>query len=188
MRKIIGSGSGTNRRLDKWGALREQFLSLYKLEKSKNCLLSERITDNRFVWDRHTNHAPHGLVNELDRLKDTISSVVLNDSWTSGDATINGKIPFASALWHKGIRLDRLNCTHCNLEIEDADHVLINCLQAIKVRSEIFKSCGVSNSQISSVAKLIGVADSRGIHSRVGSRLRITCIGMLWWLWKCRND
>ncbi|KAI3700881.1 hypothetical protein L2E82_45522 [Cichorium intybus] len=101
---------------------------------------------------------------------------------------IKGIIRSASALRNKGINVEELNCTYCNTEEEDANHMLIRGSLAIKVRSEIFKWCVIHDAQLHSVNELFEMAEMVQSNAKVCTRLRIICSGMIWWLWRCRND
>lgn len=234
--KVVGSGQETFFWLDEWcggGKLKDQFPSLYKLEKSKKCLVADRLKESGEVWEWRHNIINPELLDELNRMRSIIGSFCSNggrDRWKCGLANdgefsvaavrrcmdganmststlkvrwlkevpikVNcfiwrasmGRIPTAQSLIHRGIKLNSPICSLCKEELECADHALVKCALARKVKKEIMDWCGIGDRPVNSISELLDFADSWSISLEKTKMLQVICVSMLWCIWKSRND
>ena len=99
-----------------------------------------------------------------------------------------GRIPSAMALNHRGINLPTTACSICIGFDEDADHLLIGCPFAKQIRSDIFEWCGIKDRDFHSTGDLLLFAASWGRCPKKRIRLLAICYGLIWSIWKSRND
>ncbi|KAL7613547.1 hypothetical protein Lser_V15G09275 [Lactuca serriola] len=93
------------------------------------------------------------------------------------------------ALERRGIFVNSQICSSCIGNSECADHVLINCPFAIKIRSCIWRWCGIAgdHESVKTICELIDFASKWGRNKKERKRFVVICYGMIWNLWRFRN-
>nr|KAJ0192616.1 hypothetical protein LSAT_V11C800391510 [Lactuca sativa] len=99
-----------------------------------------------------------------------------------------GRIPSAIALQHSGIHIESTLCGSCIGEQECVDHILVKCPYAYKVREQIFLWCGIDLCTAHSVGDLLKSAATWGRCPIKRECFMAICYGMIWALWKHRNN
>ncbi|XP_023742944.1 uncharacterized protein LOC111891089 [Lactuca sativa] len=99
-----------------------------------------------------------------------------------------GHIPSATALQHRGMNIDSTHCSSCIGGVECADHILISCLYASYIRDKIFEWCGITKTNFNNVGDLLQFAASWGRCPKKRIKLLCICYGLIWSLWKTKND
>ncbi|KAI3509571.1 hypothetical protein L1887_24947 [Cichorium endivia] len=98
------------------------------------------------------------------------------------------KIPSLTALRTRGIEIDSTRCGVCINGVECSDHILVTCPFASLIREKIFKWCGINHQTFSSVDELLGFAANWSQNIQRKKRFISICYGLLWSLWKFRNN
>nr|KAJ0225680.1 hypothetical protein LSAT_V11C100033170 [Lactuca sativa] len=101
---------------------------------------------------------------------------------------IQKKIPSAVALRCKGVDIENDKCGACVNGVECSDHILVHCPFACVVRKAIFGWCGLQWKDFISVGDLIAFAKNWGRCQRKPNRFLSIFHGLIWILWKLRND
>nr|KAJ0220719.1 hypothetical protein LSAT_V11C200099030 [Lactuca sativa] len=96
-------------------------------------------------------------------------------------AVLNG-IPTACALQKRGINFNTINCSYCDLEREDTDHVLINCSMTAKVWY------GIPQPQFGNLSDMVKFCSTWGQCLNKRKNLISICYGIAWLIWKARCD
>ena len=99
-----------------------------------------------------------------------------------------GRIPTSSALMSRGINIPSSLCGSCVGADEQVDHLLVNCPFATYVREMIFIWCGICPPTITGVGELIQFVVTWGNCMKQRRRFIVICYGLLWGIWKFRND
>ena len=98
------------------------------------------------------------------------------------------RIPVQTLLQDRGIAISSNLCVLCNKEPESVNHLLVYCSYATEVQSWIFKWCGFSLQNPSTVHDVIDYAFSWGTdpkHKAIGNTV-LFCY--FWCVWLARND
>ena len=98
------------------------------------------------------------------------------------------RIPTAKALSHRGIKLNSRMCSSCIGQEEDANHLLLHCPYASKVRDLICDWCETSLPLLSNLKDFLLLLTNWGSNQKRRKRFMIICYALLWGLWKFRND
>ena len=99
-----------------------------------------------------------------------------------------GRIPSAIALAHRGVAVPSTACNYCGDGAENADHILINCPFAVCIRSWVWNWCGGVQCDPSNIIDMLYMAANWGNNSKSRIIFNAICHGLLWNLWKARND
>ncbi|KAI3749677.1 hypothetical protein L2E82_20293 [Cichorium intybus] len=98
-----------------------------------------------------------------------------------------GRIPSADALSSRGVPVLSVSCGMCG-EVETADHILISCRLASRVREWIYRWCGISFFSPTSSWSLLDFVKNWGMCPKKRLLLTMIIYGLFWSLWKARND
>ncbi|KAI3710195.1 hypothetical protein L2E82_39969 [Cichorium intybus] len=101
---------------------------------------------------------------------------------------MQNRIPTLTALITRGVKLESTLCGACINEQEHADHILISCPFARHIRKEIFRWCGIPYQNFNTVTELLTFIDNWSRCHRKTKRLRAVCYGLIWCIWRMRND
>ncbi|KAL7598348.1 hypothetical protein Lser_V15G22688 [Lactuca serriola] len=99
-----------------------------------------------------------------------------------------GCILSAEALGHRGIKLDSTLCGSCINGSETVDHIIVGCPYATMILDKISRWCEFDNIKLQRVGDLVEFANKRGRCSKRRKRLTAIFYGLIWTLWKTRND
>lgn len=135
----------------------------------------------RCKLDQHT----HPTSNTLVIWGKQVPIKVLTFIWR---ATI-GRIPTTMTLMSRGITLSSSTYGFCVSVDEQADHLLVTCPFAAYIREKIFKWCDVTLTPlITGVTDLVQFAVNWERCPKKRRRFIVICYGLLWGIWKFRND
>nr|KAJ0211853.1 hypothetical protein LSAT_V11C400206640 [Lactuca sativa] len=176
--------------------------ALFNLETRKRCKVDDRFIDGSFAC--HWNCCPSecGLSNDLVNLFHDLSTVNLVngcDQWKSrldsdGYYTVGAlgrlidqqSIPSQSQPPRHGLRRHQSSsrgievyttyCGACINGVECVDHILVTCLFTSAVRIKY------------SIGDLISFVANWSQCPSKKNRFMTICYGLIWSLWKCRND
>lgn len=98
------------------------------------------------------------------------------------------RIPVATNLVIRGIKLQSDTCSLCNTEKESRDHLLINCSVAIEARVSILNWCGITATWFNNVTDFVNFAANWGSCPKKKERLSAIVYGLLWFIWVARNN
>ncbi|CAH1412434.1 unnamed protein product [Lactuca virosa] len=101
---------------------------------------------------------------------------------------VMGKILSVVALSYRGVTLDTCNCSSCVGGIEYANHILVECPYAKSVTKSILNWCGIDRIDFHNVEEITCFAANWGRCPKKRERLTAICYGMLWSIWRARND
>nr|KAJ0191346.1 hypothetical protein LSAT_V11C800431320 [Lactuca sativa] len=97
-------------------------------------------------------------------------------------ATLNS-ILTACALQKRGINLSSVICKYCEIEEEDNNHAIIQCLTAATVWEWVFRWCGIPQP-----TDLVKFWSQWGRYPKRRKTLISICYGVAWLIWKARCD
>ncbi|KAL7597932.1 hypothetical protein Lser_V15G27204 [Lactuca serriola] len=101
---------------------------------------------------------------------------------------IQRRIPTLTALRERGVETLTNFCSACINEKEDVDHLLISCPHVVTIREILFRWCGIPITDFHSVIELHEFINNWGQNVRRRDKLRAVCYGLLWGVWKFRNE
>ena len=101
---------------------------------------------------------------------------------------LHRKIPSLVALRSKGVEIDTTTCSYCINGVECSNHILVLCPFATAVREKILKWCDIEDQQFNDVKDILSFANNWGHNLKRRNRLISICHGLIWCLWKYRND
>ncbi|CAH1436949.1 unnamed protein product [Lactuca virosa] len=101
---------------------------------------------------------------------------------------IQQRIASMTGLRARGIETQTTMCGACINGEEDADHILVRYPFAKDVRDKIFNWCGIQNQSFNSIGELLRFAANWGRSPKMKARFHTICYGLIWNLWKYRND
>ncbi|CAH1422925.1 unnamed protein product [Lactuca virosa] len=101
---------------------------------------------------------------------------------------IQQRIASMTGLRARGIKIQTTMCGACINVEEDADHILVRCPFAKNVRDKTFNWCGIQNQSFNSIDELLRFAANWGRRPKMKARFHTICYGLVWNLWKYRND
>ena len=99
-----------------------------------------------------------------------------------------GRIPSYIALKRRGVGIPNASCPQCQLEEEDAEHILIRCPVASNVWEPIFKWCNIPKPQFQTIGELIEFVKTWGRCRKRRNNLICIIFGAMWILWKTRCE
>lgn len=102
--------------------------------------------------------------------------------------SIQKKIPSAMALRNRGIDIKHDNCGACINDTECSDQILISCPFACEVSKQVFNWCNIQQENFASVTDLLSFIANWGRCRKKRKRFISICYGLIWNLWKNRND
>ena len=97
------------------------------------------------------------------------------------------RIPTAEALAVRGVLSGPTSCVRCS-GTDSTNHILVTCPFATLIRSWITNWCGVDLSHVANVDEVLLLVKSWGRCPKLKRILTSICYGMLWSLWKARNN
>ena len=97
------------------------------------------------------------------------------------------RIPTAEALAVRGVHYGPTSCVRCS-GMDSTNHILVLCPFATLIRSWITKWCGVDLSHVATVDDVLMLVKSWGRCPKKKRIFTSICYGMLWSIWKARND
>ncbi|CAH1412783.1 unnamed protein product [Lactuca virosa] len=100
-----------------------------------------------------------------------------------------GRIPTATELSKRGVNLETLTCRMCEEKDECPDHALVDCSFAKKkVADGIWRWCNVQVGGFNKVNDLLDFVATWGSCAKRRKIIVVICYGMLWCIWKARNE
>ena len=135
----------------------------------------------RRCMDHYTNPGPHPFTITWSNEVPLKANCFI---WRS----LHGKIPSLVALDAKGVAIDTTTCGCCVNEPENSNHILVLCPFAAEIRKKILKWCDIEDQKFNDVKDILSFAKTWGHCPRRRSRFISICHGLIWCLWKFRND
>ncbi|CAH1431378.1 unnamed protein product [Lactuca virosa] len=98
------------------------------------------------------------------------------------------RIPSASALMRRGVKIQGETCSVCISGSETADHMLVTCPFAIAIWNGIWNWCEIIPPQLSNVKEILNFVATCGKSQTKKRTINSIIFGTLWGMWKARND
>ena len=101
---------------------------------------------------------------------------------------IIGRIPTATALGRRGIRVIDNSCPWCNEGLDEANHCLIGCNFSTEVLKKIMDWCSIDQGPFSDIKSVVSFAANWGNCPKKRKIFLSIIYGFLWTMWKARNN
>lgn len=99
-----------------------------------------------------------------------------------------GRIPTAMTLSKRGIKISSISCQICSNGVDIADHILLECPDAVDSLVWIFIWCGIPFQRFRLISDFVNFAVIWGKCSKNRKIFIAIRYGFLWCMWKTMND
>lgn len=91
-------------------------------------------------------------------------------------------------LQSRNINVDSTRCSVCTEGEEDANHILVWCPYAFAIRNKVLPWCGLNQFSGNTIGDFLNLSNNQGRSCKMKNRFTSVCYGLIWNLWRYRND